>query len=193
MSNIKLFGTYTSPFVRHCRLVLAQTATDYTLVETDYADSNKGSPTKRVPYLHDGATQLHDSAAIIQYIRQQNGQAFLPTAAETELFALANTVLDTTVNLFLLEKSGISDPDNPFLQRQQGRIDSGLAALDAALPTQPTFETMNDAHWRAACLLDWGLFRQRFALNNTPNLRAFLNYVQTWEIYKATAPFVSDN
>lgn len=188
MNDMTLFGSYTSPYVRHCRIVLAQTDTPYTFVETDYAASNTGSPTKRVPYLHDGEAKLHDSSAIIHYLRQKNGQAFLPTVAETELFALANTVLETCVNLFLLEKSGISDPNNGFLQRQQARIDSGLAALDDSVAVKPDLSNMNDAAWRIACLLDWGLFRQRINLDDTANLRAFLSVVRDWDIFSATTP-----
>lgn len=192
MENFKLFGSYTSPFVRHCRIVFAQTETDYMFVEADYTASGEASPTKRVPYLHGDTIKLHDSMAIIQYIRQQKGQNFLATVEQTEQFALANTVLDTAINLFLLENSGISAPNNPFLQRQRGRIDSGLQALDAMVPSNPTRDKMNDADWRVACLLDWGLFRQRLTLDNVANLRDFLNTVKTWDIFVKTDPAVSD-
>lgn len=188
MKEMKLFGSYTSPFVRHCRIVLAQTGTDYLFVETDYTASGQGSPTKRVPYLHHGKVKLHDSSAIIRYIREQNGQNFLATVSETEQFALANTVLDTLINLFLLENSGISAPDNTFLQRQQERIDSGLQALNDSLPSKPDLSTMNDVHWRVACLLDWGLFRQRLTLDSLPNLRDFLETIQGWRVFQETAP-----
>lgn len=191
MNEIKLFGSYTSPFVRHCRIVLAQTGTDYTFVETDYATSEKSSPTKRVPYLYDGEVKLHDSSAIIHYLRQQNGQSFLSTPMETEQFALANTVLDTCINLFLLENSGVAVSGNAFLQRQQGRIDSGLQALNNWIPNNPDLTAMDDAHWRVACLLDWGLFRQRFSLDNRLNLQMFLTRLQTSEIFKETAPAVN--
>lgn len=188
MNDIKLFGSYTSPFVRHCRIVLAQTQTDYIFVETDYSASGKGSPTKRVPYLHDGEIKLHDSTAIIHHLRQKNGQVFLAMPAETERFALANTVLETCINLFLLENSGISDPENTFLQRQQGRVDSGLSALNDLIVNVPDEVAMSDADWRLACLLDWGLFRQRLSLENTPNLRNLLSTVRTWQIFQETAP-----
>lgn len=188
MNELTLFGSYTSPFVRHCRIVLEETGTSYRFVETDYAASDEGSPTKRVPYLHDGEIKLYDSSAIIQYIRQKSGQSFLATVTETEQFALANTVLDTAINLFLLENNGIANADNPFLQRQQARINSGLLALGKVMPPQPQLSAMNDAHWRVACLLDWGLFRQRLSVDNTPNLQAFLTTVQTWDVFKASKP-----
>ena len=34
--DMKLFGSYTSPYVRHCRIVLAQNGQDCEFVETDY-------------------------------------------------------------------------------------------------------------------------------------------------------------
>lgn len=188
MSEIKLFGSYTSPYVRHCRIVLAQTEMPYTFVETDYVASDAGSPTKRVPYLHDGEVKLHDSMAIIHYLRQKSAQAFLATPAETERFALANTVLDTCINVFLLENSGFSDSENTFLRRQQARIDSGLRALNDLMSSTPELPEMSDADWRVACLLDWGLFRQRLNLGNTSNLRHFLSTIQSWQIFEQTAP-----
>ena len=47
---MKLFGSYTSPFVRHCRIVLAQHQQSYEFIPTDYAQSAQQTPTKRVPY-----------------------------------------------------------------------------------------------------------------------------------------------
>lgn len=188
MSKIQLFGSYTSPFVRHCRIIFAQNAVDYDFIDTDYTASGKGSPNQRVPYLHHGDLKLHDSSAIIQYLRQQSGQDYLAQPTDTEKFALANTVLDTVINLFLLEKSGINDNDNPFLQRQQSRINSGLAALDKLAQANPQLAAMTDADWRVACLLDWGLYRQRIDISAQPNLQSFLSVIRDWEVFQQTAP-----
>lgn len=57
---MKLFGSYTSPFVRHCRIVLALNEQKFELVPTDYAQSAQNSPAKRVPYFTHNGLKLHD-------------------------------------------------------------------------------------------------------------------------------------
>ena len=38
---MELFGSYTSPYVRHCRIALLETDTKFSLTETDYDTSAK--------------------------------------------------------------------------------------------------------------------------------------------------------
>lgn len=47
---MELYGSYTSPFVRHCRIALLQTQQDCQFIETDAQQSATLSPTKKVPY-----------------------------------------------------------------------------------------------------------------------------------------------
>ena len=63
---MELFGSFTSPYVRHCRVVLAHTGLDCEFVETDYDQSAARSPTRRVPFLRDGDRMLTDSASILR-------------------------------------------------------------------------------------------------------------------------------
>ena len=183
---MKLYGSYTSPYVRHCRIVIMETGLLCTFIETDYAASAQGSPTKRVPYLHDGPVALTDSASIIKHLRKRAGQAFLPDVAEYDRFCMANTGLDATVNLFLLERDGVTPEQSIYLARQSQRIASTLAELDKLpLPTQAPY---SDAELRLACYLGWGLFRQRITLEPYPNLARFLNDIDQYEPFRTTAP-----
>src|SRR5687768_13162700 len=101
---MELFGSYTSPYVRHCRIVMMQLGQSFTFVEANNDVSAKGSPTKRVPYLRDDDRLLTDSSSILQYTRQKAGQPFLATIDDAERYHLANTALEATVNIFQLEK-----------------------------------------------------------------------------------------
>lgn len=47
---MELFGSYTSPFVRHCRIALLETKTKFSFTETDFETSAKLSPAKRFPF-----------------------------------------------------------------------------------------------------------------------------------------------
>ena len=60
---MQLYGSYTSPFVRHCRIALAQAGISFDLVETDGAQSARLSPTSKVPFLKGDGISLTDSTS----------------------------------------------------------------------------------------------------------------------------------
>jgi glutathione S-transferase len=73
---MKLYGSYTSPFVRHCRIALIETGLAFDFIETDQTGSAAKSPTKRVPFLEDGNIFLTDSSSILKHIREKTGHTF---------------------------------------------------------------------------------------------------------------------
>jgi glutathione S-transferase len=92
---VELFGSFTSPYVRHCRIVLAESGQNCDFVETDYAQSAAKSPTRRVPFLRDADLMLTDSTSILRYLREKAGQPFFPELIDFDFFLLVNTALDT--------------------------------------------------------------------------------------------------
>lgn len=183
---MKLYGSYTSPYVRHCRIVLAQTNTAFEFIETDRAASAQKSPTQRVPLLEDGKTTLTDSVSIVRYLRQQAGQTFLESAQEFDTFCLVNTALDACANVFFLELDGITNEQSPYLQRQADRIQSVLNELSGrALPTR--FDN-NDLGLKLACFLDWANYRNRVDLTVYPILHEFLQTANRYHEFTQTAP-----
>lgn len=183
---MQLFGSYTSPFVRHCRIVVIESGLTVEFIETDAQASAIQSPTKRVPFLRDGDLSLTDSSSIVRYLREKSGQAFLPRVEDLDHYCLINTVLEANVNLFFLEKEGITSEQSPYLQRQKGRVESTLEELDKlALPTQPPY---NDVQLRLGCLLAWGRYRKRFTVERLPHLQALLKAMDDYEPFIATAP-----
>lgn len=183
---MKLYGSYTSPFVRHCRIALLETGLNCEFIETDQASSAVQSPTKRVPFLEDGTVFLTDSTAIIKYLREKSGGDFLTDARELDQFCLINTALDTTVNLFFLERDGVDLTAYEYTRRQAARIDSSLAELNQLhLPLQAPY---NDMQLRLACYLAWGLFRKRVTIDTHKNLQDFLAGIQQYSVFATTAP-----
>lgn len=181
-----LHGSYTSPYVRHCRIALSQTDLDWTMEDTDYDSSARQSPTMRVPFLTDGDTRLTDSSSILHYLCEKTGQPFLSNAAETELYALVNTACDTQINLFILKKDGLTAEQSNGLKRQEARLKACLSALNEyEFPTQPPF---NHAQVRLGCFLGWADFRQLFAIDDYPKLATFLSHMNTWQPFADTAP-----
>lgn len=183
---MKLYGSYTSPFVRHCRIALAESGQHFEFIETDYAQSATGSPTQRVPFLRIGELQLHDSSSILKYIREHSGGEFLSDLITYDRYCLVNTALDTCINLFLLERDGFSTEQIPYLKRQQARIDAILHELnDLDWPEETPW---NDATIRLACFLDWALFRQRLDLAGYPQLLNMLEQAREKNVFSSTAP-----
>ena len=115
---MQLYGSYTSPYVRHCRIALIESGLDFEFVETDPAASARLSPAQRVPFMIDGELQLSDSLAILAHIRGLSGRPLYPSASVLNRLCLATTVLDTAINLFFMARDGVDASVVPYLQRQ---------------------------------------------------------------------------
>jgi glutathione S-transferase len=183
---MKLYGSFTSPFVRHCRIVLLETNLACEFIETDQASSASKSPTQRVPFLEDGDIFLTDSASIIRHLREKVGSIFCKTTRELDEFCMVNAVLDASVNLFFLERDGVTIFDAPYLQRQAARIESSLAELNSL--KLPSHSPYNDAELRLGCYIDWAKFRKRIDFSQFTNLEAFHTELQKYPFFKETHP-----
>lgn len=195
---IKLYGVPTSPYVRHARVALATSGLAWQL-EGVTPESIDKSPMKRVPFIEDGDLMLTDSAVIVRYVRERAGQPFLKTVLDHELFALSSSVLDTGINVFLMniadsaelaEVSSDSDlasfSPRRYFERQYERIGSGINGLnDFELASGQPY---TDGEIRLACLLDWGLFREIINIDDLQNLQSFLEGIRAWAPFAETAP-----
>jgi len=183
---MKLYGSFTSPFVRHCRIALLESGLPCEFIETDQAGSAAKSPTQRVPFLEDGEVFLTDSSSILKYLREQSGKTFLLSAAELDQYCMVNTALDATVNLFFLQRDGVDLQAYEYTKRQAARIESSLAELNG-LPL-PSAAPYTDAQLRLACYLGWGLFRKRINIDAHENLQRFLAGINRYQPFLDTAP-----
>lgn len=183
---MKLYGSYTSPFVRHCRIVLLETNCACEFIETDQATSALKSPTKRVPFLEDGDVFLTDSIAILKYLREKAGQKYLASTHELNQFCMVNTALDSTANLFFLERDGVDLQAYEYTRRQAARIESSLTELNEL--DLPATTPYNDVQLRLACYLAWGLFRKRINIDKHQNLQKLMAGIQDYKHFASTAP-----
>ena len=182
-----LYGSLNSPFVRHCRIVCELVGAQWEFKETSVADASEHTPTLKVPYLEDGDVKLTDSSAIIKYVREKHDQPFLASIEAFELFCLVNTALDSTINLFLLEKNdGITLKESTYLARQQTRVDKILNDLENR--DYKIQEPYSDDLIRLACYLEWGNFRKRFNTVGYPNLEKILEHFKALPSFMKTAP-----
>lgn len=183
---MKLYGSYTSPFVRHVRIVLLETAQACEFIETDQAGSTAKSPTQRVPFFEDGDVFLTDSASITKYLREKVGQNYCKTAQELDDLCLVNTLMDATVNLFFIQRDGVDISAVPYLQRQAARIQSILAELNQQ--EWQTTAPYTDAHIRLACFIGWAKFRNQIDFSRYLNLEKFYADAAKYPHFIATQP-----
>lgn len=182
---MQLFGTYTSPFVRHVRIAMAECHTRYDLIETDAKSSAEQSPAMKVPFLRDGGIELTDSTSILRYVREQAGQSFLPSVAGLDFYCLVNTLMDSAINLFLLERNGLDTGGNPYFDRQRARIVAGLKYMNES----PQLASLDrDARLRLQCFLYWGVFRNRFDIAPFEQLGKELDKANADSVFAETAP-----
>jgi len=183
---MKLYGSYTSPFVRHCRVALIQGGHAFDFIETDYDMSAEMSPTSKVPFFSDGEINLTDSSSIVRYVREKSGQSFLAELEDFELFAMTNTILDATINLFLLENNGFGPDQIPYLGRQKSRVESGLIELNNRIDAGKGISV--DSNLRLACYIDWAIFRNRVDFTAHNKLLGLLESANQSEAFSSTAP-----
>lgn len=182
---MKLYGSFTSPFVRHCRIALLQSGAEFEFIETNYEQSATGSVAMRVPYLEHNGLTLNDSMSILRYVRERHDQIFCRNLAEYDLLLLINTALDSTINLFLLENSGIDIASNNYTQRQTARIQQCLEHLEQRASDGLEW---NDAGIRLACFIDWAQFRQRISFERFPALQGWLEGASQSQEFQLTSP-----
>ena len=183
---MKLYGSYTSPFVRHVRIVLLETALPCEFIETDQSGSTAKSPTQRVPFLEDDEIFLTDSTSIIKHLRERVGQDYCKSAKELDELCLVSTVMDACVNLFFIKRDGVDISSIPYLQRQAARIQSTLKELDQ-LPL-PLAAPYSDAQLRLACFIGWAQLRKQVDFSLYPNLDAFFTSANQHPHFQATQP-----
>jgi glutathione S-transferase len=189
---INLYGNHTSPFVRHCRIRLAEYQIEHQFVEVDLAEFTTTSPTMRIPYLEDGMVKLSDSSSILAYIAEKANEPYLADFQEVELYSAANTLQDTSINLFLLAKENINPDNSNYMARQKARLEATLASLDSAeynFSSPLNSLPLNNGALRLACYLDWAIFREQLSnITRYPNLKKLLDHANKWELFSQTSP-----
>lgn len=145
---MKLVGSFTSPYVRKVRAVLAEKKIEYEFVIDSpwTADSAVPSlnPLGKVPVLVlDDGSSLYDSRVIAEYLDNVTPNNRLLPGPNRERIAvkrweaLADGVVDAAVTIVLESKRRESMRDPVWIARHQTKITAGLAALSHDLGEHP--------------------------------------------------------
>lgn len=183
---MQLLGFPVSPFVRHVLIVLDETGIECEFKVIDTNEAAQLSPTKKVPLLIDGEAMLSDSTTICRYLREKAGQAFISDIQQHDVYCLVNTLMDSTINVFLYERFGMDTSSNAYFKRQQDRVIDGLQYLESLALDPQTMD--KDTFYRTACYLNWGLYRERLQLDNHPKLNNLLEAAHQIPAFEKTLP-----
>lgn len=137
---MKLIGSYTSPFVRKVRIVLAEKKMEceFEIDSPWTADSAvpNHNPLGKIPVLLlDDGTPLFDSRVIVEYIDNvtPNNKLFpAPNRERIEVKrweALADGLLDAAVAALLEGKRPDGEKSASWIERQLGKVDRSLALM----------------------------------------------------------------
>ncbi|MFN8370365.1 MAG: glutathione S-transferase family protein [Bacteriovoracaceae bacterium] len=175
-----IYGSETSPFVRRLRLFLQNKKIPSTLKMINYLEKNdaeilkKINPINKIPVLKDekNGQVVFDSRIIFNYILAQESLNKL-TIDEENILSLIDGMQDSTVNLFMIKRSGIDITiDNSFFNRQRNRVEEILNHLTPWVESNPEWNYLTMSLYS---LLDWGQFREML---NLKNRKAYLDFFQ---------------
>jgi glutathione S-transferase len=145
---MKLIGSLASPFTRKVRVVLAEKKIDYEFeIDNPWkadAVTPKFNPLGKVPVLVlDDGSAIYDSRVIVAFLDSASPLSRLVPAGPRERVevrrweSLADGVLDAGVAARLENQREAKLRNTAWIDRQMGKVRSGLIALDADLGDKP--------------------------------------------------------
>jgi len=145
---MKLLGSFTSPYVRKARAVLAEKKIEYAFVlDAPWAPDTKvpqHNPLGKVPVLlFDDDSTLYDSRVIVEYLDTVSpNNRLIPGSGRERITvkrweALGDGVCDAAAASFLESKRPASQQNASWIERQQGKIQAGVQAMADDLGEQP--------------------------------------------------------
>jgi len=170
---MKLIGSLASPYVRKVRVVMAEKKLDYELVLEDVwapdTTISASNPLGKVPCLimEDGGA-MFDSRVIVEYLDTMSPVGKLIPSQGRERAgikcweALADGVLDAGIAVRLERtQRPANEQSAAWVQRQLGKVDSGLKAMSAGLGETPfcVGNHLTLADLAVGCALGWLAFR----------------------------------
>jgi glutathione S-transferase len=169
---VKLIGSLTSPYVRKVRVVLLEKNVAHEFVNDPPWEANSSvpqyNPLGKVPaLLCDNGEALFDSNILLDYIEQiAPVPALFPldkmVALEVkQLVMLADGILDAGVAILLEGRRPTDKQYAVWVARQQGKIERGLAVLEARAQGKTWLHDaeLSAADIAAGCMLLWLDFR----------------------------------
>ncbi|HTH95692.1 MAG TPA: glutathione S-transferase [Rhodocyclaceae bacterium] len=200
---MKLIGTYTSPFVRKVRIVLAEKKVDYEfIIDSPWAKDNtvaNYNPLGKIPVLVlDDETALYDSRVIVEHIDTGTpNNKLMPTSGRERTLvkrweALGDEICDASIKAHLESKRKDGERSEGWINRQRTRIVNTLSHIDADIGERAwlhsnTFSLADIAIGNALGHLDFRHADYDWRAGN-PNLARFFEKLMQRQSFIDTVP-----
>lgn len=173
---ITVYGTLTSPYVRRVRAVAHELGAEVDLVdaftEDGQAQLRAASPLWKVPAAKIDGTLVFDSSVIVDTLIRRDGgatsDAVEPIAPDDlrtrNIVTVVDGVLDALINVFYLDKDGISAAQSTYVTKQLDRARASMGWLDEQLDgvwLSPN-RRFGVAELALTTTLGWMRFRDRY-------------------------------
>ncbi len=177
---MKLYGSYTSPFVRKLRLLLWENKT-LEFIVINYLEENDGkllkeiNPLNQIPLLVDGSQKVYDSRIIFNYLAAKNKWPQLSIEDENRLSAI-DTAMASGVSLFSIRKGGIDivNTDHYYIIRQKERMPSIFHYLAPWIKTLDPKKDWNYLTMSLYSLVYWLELRDIYHCQQHPEIISFM-------------------
>lgn len=198
MSELQLFGTVTSPYVRRVRIVARELGVDYQLVDTfeeaGQEQLRQLNPIWKVPTARVQGRTVFDSRLIIRELLTRWGPGcFASDLTDLEManqICVADGALDALINAFYLGKDGVQRQSVPYVEKQYQRAEACLAWLEARVRGAYFNNDQRFGLLEVAVLtaLDWMRFRSAYPIERHAKLVALLEAHAARDSVAATRP-----
>ena len=198
---MKLVGSKTSPYVRKIRVLLLEKEIPFELVEENPWNPETAvpryNPLGKVPALiMEEGEVLYDSRVIAEYLDSLPGVKFIPGPVPERVRvrrdeALGDGIADAGIAIFLERKRDAARQDPAWIERQSGKVRSGVAALSKAIAAMPSAGarriTLGDI--ACGCALFWLEFRlPEFRWRDDPVLKSWAENLESRASFAQTRP-----
>jgi glutathione S-transferase len=202
---MKLIGSYTSPYVRKVRIVMAEKRIEceFMLENVWAADTQVGqhNPIGKIPVLlMDDNTPVYDSRVIAEYLDGVTPVSrLIPDGGRDRVLvkrweALGDGITDAGIAMFLERKRPEALQGADWIARQRGKVDAGIAAAARELADKDFCHgvSLSLADISLACSLLWLEFRMpeiQWRANH-PNLKSWIEKLEARPSFVETVPKV---
>lgn len=204
---MKLIGSFTSPYVRKVRVVMADKKLDFSFEQENVwvpeTTIGQVNPLGKIPCLvmEDGST-LYDSRVIAEYLDTISPVCkLLPPngrdRAEVKVWeALADGVIDAAILVFIERRDRAPEQQSAkWIERQMGKVHAGLREMSSRLGDSAycmgVHYTLADV--AVGCALGWLSFRfpEIDWRGDYPNLARLADKLAERPSFRDTAPFTA--
>jgi len=196
---MKLFGSFTSPYVRRIRILCKELGIPVEMVDTmtevGQKELREKNPLWKVPYAEVDGKKIWDSHTITDYLFETKGYGSFREKNHKDKWEEANLLnaidqsLDNSILLFYLHKEGIDSDAAPYLTKNSLRVSSILNYLKSKLNGPSFFPDgkLGISELALYTTLDWMLFRSVLPIED-PLFLNFLKHYESRESFRETAP-----